>query len=214
MRVGIFGAGRVGQALGGKLAAIGEQVMLGLRDPAKIQDWLAKAGGNAQAGSFAETAAFGEILINALKANASLSVLEQAGEANLRGKILIDLVNPLEFSPGKPATLSVANTDSMAEQIQRAHPDVKVVKTLNTVGAGVMINPRQVANGDHDIFLSGNDAEAKARVTELLTAWFGWRNFNDLGDITTARAVEMYMILWNKIREINQTPIFNIKIVK
>ncbi len=132
----------------------------------------------------------------------------------MNGKILIDLCNTVIFSEGKPTTLHVANTDSLAEQIQRAYPQVKVVKTLNTVGSSVMVNPRQVANGKHDLFISGNDADAKARVTQLLTSWFGWRHVIDLGDITTARSAEMYFILWNNIRVKLGTPLFNIKIVQ
>ncbi len=214
MKVGILGSGRVGQALGNKIAALAFEVMLGTRDPSKLQDWLSNAGRNAHAGSIAETATFGEILVNATKASASLAVLEQAGEANLRGKILIDVSNPFVRTPGEPATLFVANTDSMAEQIQRTYPEVKVVKTLNTMGAAVMTAPDQLAGGDHDVFVSGNDAEAKAEVIQILSTWFGWKNIIDLGDITTARGVEMYMILWDKLRENFKSPLFNIKIVK
>lgn len=132
----------------------------------------------------------------------------------MNGKILIDLSNSVMFSEGKPTTLLVANTDSIAEQIQRAYPQVKVVKTLNSVGASVMVNPRQVADGEYDLFLSGNDPSAKTQVSQLLTTWFGWRHIFDLGDITTARSAEMYFILWNNIRVKSGTPLFNIKIVQ
>ncbi len=214
MKIGILGAGRVGQALGGKLASVGNQVMLGTRDPSKLTDWLNKMGANAKVGSFIETAAFGEILFNATSASASLDVLKQAGEVNLRGKILIDLANPMQFSPGKPVTLFIANTDSLAEQIQRAYPNTKVVKTLNTVSALLMADPSQLANGDHDLFISGNDAQAKAQVTQLLQEWFGWQHVNDLGDITSARAAEMYEMLWARLRNLFGTGIFNIKVVR
>ncbi len=214
MRIGILGSGRVGQALGSKLAEAGHEVMVGSREPGKLNDWKAKAGGNARTGSLAEAAAFGEILFSALPGSAVLSALALAGEANLNGKILIDVSNSLNRSEGAPTTMSVVNTDSLAEQIQRTYPQVKVVKTLNTVGAAVMVNPRQLADGDHDLFISGNDAEVKAEVTQLLTAGLGWRHVTDLGDITTARGAEMYMMLWIRLLSAFKTPLFNIKIVR
>jgi 8-hydroxy-5-deazaflavin:NADPH oxidoreductase len=214
MNVGIFGGGRVGQTLGSKLVEIGEGVMLGVRSPAKLQEWQDKAGGKARVGSFAETATYGEILINAVKGGASLEVLAQAGASSLSGKILIDLSNSMLFAEGKPTTLLVANSDSVAEQIQRTYPQVRVVKTLNMIGVAMMVNPRQLANGEHDLFLSGNDADAKVEVTRLLSSWFGWRHIIDLGDITTARGAEMYVILWNNLRMKLGTPLFNIKIVQ
>jgi len=107
-------------------------------------------------------------VINATSGTVSLDALRLAGEQNLRGKILIDVSNPLDFSKGMPPTLTVCNTDSIGEQIQRAFPEAKIVKTLNTTNVNVMVDPRQVAGGDHDLFVSGNDAAAKARVTELL----------------------------------------------
>jgi 8-hydroxy-5-deazaflavin:NADPH oxidoreductase len=214
MKVGILGAVRVAQTIGSKLAEVGQEVMLGARTPSKLQDWQAKTAGNVKVSSLAEAAGFGEILILAVKGIAALDVLAQAGAAQMNGKILIDLSNSVIFSEGKPTTLFIANTDSIAEQIQRTYPLVKVVKTVNTVGASVMVNPRQLADGDHVLFISGNDAEVKALVTQLLTSWFGWRHLFDLGDITSARSAEMYFILWNNIRVKLGTPVFNIKIVQ
>jgi predicted dinucleotide-binding enzyme len=143
-----------------------------------------------------------------------LEALKAAGEANLKGKILMDIANPLDFSKGMPSSLSVSNTDSLGEQIQRAFPEVKVVKTLNTVNAYVMANPRQLADGDHHVFVSGNDAEAKAQVTDLLKNGFGWKQVIDLGDITSARGAEMYLLLWLRLFGALQTPMYNIKVVK
>ncbi len=214
MRIGILGSGKVGQLLGGKFAEAGYEVMLGSRDPRKLNEWKSKAGGNARTGSLAEAAAFGEILFSAFPGSATLSALSQAGEQNLNGKILIDVSNSLSRSEGVPATMLVENTDSIAEQIQRAYPRVKVVKTFNTVAAAVMVNPRQLADGEHDLFVSGNDAEAKAQVTQLLMQGLGWRHVIDLGDITTARGSEMYIMLWVRLWSALGTPLFNIRIVR
>ena len=224
MKIGIVGSGVVGQTIGAKLADVGEDVVLGTRSPEKLDDkrgmgaslhdWLAKTNGKARVATFAEAAAHGEIVINATSGTGSLGALKLAGTQNLSGKIIIDVANPLDFSRGMPPTLTVSNTDSLGEQIQRAFPDAKVVKTLNTTNAFVMVDPARVAGGDHDLFVSGNDAAAKARVTELLKRWFGWRNVIDLGDITTARGVEMLLPVWVRLMGVLGTPMFNFKIVK
>ena len=214
MKVGIFGSGMVGQTIGSKVAELGHAVMMGTRNPAKLQEWLGKAGGNARVGSLAEAAAHGEILFNATNGNGSLEALALAGEANLNGKILVDISNPLDFSHGMPPVLFVSNSDSLGEQIQRAYPQVKLIKTLNTVTASLMVNPRQLADGDHHIFVSGNDVDAKLYVVDLLKTWFGWRNILDLGDITTARGTEMYLPIWLRMWSALGTGLFNIKIVK
>ena len=214
MKIGVFGSGMVGQAIAGKLAELGHEVMVGTRNPAKLQDWLDGIGGKAQVGSLTAAAAHGEILFNATNGGGSLEALALAGEAHLNGKILMDIAIPLDFSRGMPPTLFVANTDSLGEQIQRAYPQLKVVKTLNTVTASLMVNPGQLAEGDHHLFVSGNDAEAKARVIDLLTAWFGWRQIIDLGDITTARGTEMYLPLSLRLWGALGTALFNVKVVK
>ncbi len=143
-----------------------------------------------------------------------LEALKLAGERNLTDKILIDIANPLDFSRGFPPSLSVCNTDSLGEQIQRAFPGAKVVKTLNTTNALVMVDPAKVAGGDHDLFVSGNDAAAKARVTELLERWFGWNSVIDLGDITTARGPEMLLAIWVRLYGTLGTGMFNFKIAR
>lgn len=214
MKIGVLGSGMVGQTIAAKLVALGHEVMVGTRSPEKLQEWLEGAGRNAAVGSFAETAAHGEILFNATSGAGSLSALQMAGAENLNGKILIDIANPLDFSNGMPPSLSIANTDSLGEQIQRTFPDVLVVKTLNTMNAYLMVDPRQVADGDHHIFVSGNDAAAKAKVTEILTAWFGWRHVIDLGDITTARGTEMMLPIWIRLWGALGNPMFNFKIVR
>lgn len=165
-------------------------------------------------GTFAQAAAHGEALVNVTLGGASLDVLRAAGSENLNGKILMDISNPLDFSHGMPPSLLVSNTDSLGEQIQRAFPGLRVVKTLNTLTAHLMANPRELADGDHHIFVCGNDAQAKAAVTGYLRDWFGWKEVIDLGDITSARGVEMYLPLWLRLWGALQTPMFNIKIVR
>jgi len=224
MKIGIIGSGVVGQTIGAKLVERGEDVVLGTRSPGKLSDkrgfgqslddWLEATGGKARVGTFADAAAHGEIVINATSGTVSLEALRLAGEQNLRGKILIDVSNPLDFSKGMPPTLTVCNTDSVGEQIQRAFPEAKVVKTLNTTNVNVMVDPGQVAGGDHDLFVSGNDAGAKTRVAELLRQWFGWRTVIDLGDITTARGVEMLLPVWLRLLGALGGPMFNFKIVR
>lgn len=214
MKVGILGSGVVGQTIGGKLVELGHDVVMGTRDAGKLKEWLGKVGGKAKVGSFADAATHGEIVFNCTSGAGAIEALKMAGERSLNGKVLIDVSNPLDFSRGMPPSLLVSNTDSLGEQIQRAFPAVKVVKTLNTVNAKLMMNPKQVADGNHDIFISGNDAKAKAQVTDVLKSWFGWKNVTDLGDISTARGVEMYLPLWVRLWGALQTPMFNIKIVR
>lgn len=214
MQIGIFGTGVVGTTIGTKLIELGHAVKLGARSATneKAAAWAAGQGSSATHGTFADAAQFGELLFNCTSGQGSLAALEQAGAENLDGKVLVDLANPLDFSRGMPPSLTVVNTDSLGEQLQRAFPGVRVVKTLNTVNCQVMVNPALVA-GDHDMFLCGNDAAAKAQVAALLREWFGWRSVRDLGDLTNARALEMYLPLWVRLYGVMQSPHFNIKVV-
>ncbi len=201
MDFGILGTGVVGSTLGTKLVALGHRVCMGsrTRDNPKAIEWAARAGQGASYGSFADAASFGEVIINCTAGAASLEALSMAGAHNLRGKVLVDVANPLDFSHGMPPSLLVCNTDSLAERIQRQFPQSRVVKTLNTMNCAVMVDPSLVP-GDHNVFLSGNDPQAKASVAEILR-WFGWKSENiiDLGDITTARGPEMLMALWLRL---------------
>lgn len=215
MRVGVFGTGMVGQAIATKLVELGDEVVMGSREAGneKALAWVAaQETERAQAGTFADAAAFGDLLVNATAGGASLDVCAQAGAGNLHGKTLVDISNPLDFSQGFPPTLTVVNTDSVAEQLQAAHPHTRVVKTLNTVNASVMVNPGAVP-GEHVVFVSGDDAGAKAEVTELLGR-FGWpaERVVDLGDISTARGTEMYLALWVRLMRALDTPTFNIEL--
>jgi predicted dinucleotide-binding enzyme len=214
MRIGIVGSGQVARTLGGKLASGGHDVKLGTREPEKLRDWISGAKGTVSAGSVEAVAKHGEVVLNATAGTGSLAALESAGRANLEGKILIDVANPLDFSKGMPPTLTIVNTSSLGEEIQRVFPGASVVKALNTVNADVMIAPDSVAGGDHHLFICGNDAAAKERVTAWLKEWFGWRHVLDLGDITAARGTEMYMPLWLRLWGAVGTPHLNVKVVK
>ena len=195
---------------------LGHEVKMGSRtaNNEKAQAFAAKFLGKTTAGTFADAAAFGEIIYNCTSGMGTLSALKMAGAVNLNGKIIIDLSNPLDFSHGMPPTLSVVNDNSLGEEIQNAFPESKVVKTLNTVWCGIMVNPAMVNNGDHHIFMSGNDIQAKEKVKEILLS-FGWKlpNILDLGDITTARGTEMYLPIWLRIYSATKNGAFNIKIV-
>ena len=226
VRLGILGTGAVGKTVAARLAGLGHEVMVGTRDPAEtLSRTEPDTYGNppfgawqeghpeVKLGTFAEAAAYGQMVVNATAGTVSLQVLELAGEDNLNGKILIDVANPLDFSQGMPPTLLVSNTDSLGEQIQRRFPDAKVVKTLNTTNASLMVDPAQLAAADHTVFVSGDDAEAKAAVTELLRS-FGWTDIIDLGDISTARGTEMLLPIWLRLFGALQKPVFNFKIVR
>jgi predicted dinucleotide-binding enzyme len=206
----------VGAAIGSKMIRIGHKVRMGSRtaNNGKAAEWVKSAGANAGQGTFADAAGFGELLFNCTSGMGSLDALKLAGADNLKGKILIDVSNPLDFSKGMPPFLGVCNTDSLGEQIQKAFPDAKVVKTLNSTNATVMVDPAGVAGGDHTMFLSGNDAEAKAEVTDLLKNGFGWKDVVDLGDITAARGQEMILPLWLRLWGSLKTPAFNFKIAR
>ena len=163
-----------------------------------MRDWLAEAQSGASVGTFRDAATHGEIIINALSGAASLGVLQAVGEAHLNGKTLMDLSNPVDFSRGFPLTLFVKDTDSLGEILQRAFPAMRLVKTLNTMSAALMVNPALVGNGDHTVFLSGNDRVAKAQVAELLRE-LGWHDILDLGDISTARSTEMMLAIGHAV---------------
>ena len=226
MRIAVLGTGSVGRAVAGRCAAIGHDVAIGTRDP---HSTLARTDtdmmGTPPFGTwhadhpeiallpFADAAARGELIVNAASGTASLEVLALAGADNLAGKVLVDISNPLDFSAGFPPTLFVKDTDSLAEQIQRAFPEARVVKTLNTLNATVMVDPATLAGGDHSIFVSGDDAAAKATVTELLRS-VGWRDIIDLGDLSSARGTEMLLPIWLRLMGTLGTPAFNFKIVR
>jgi 8-hydroxy-5-deazaflavin:NADPH oxidoreductase len=226
MKIGVLGSAVVGRTISAKLAELGHEVMIGTRDVSKTlahteADYMGNPPYNVwqqqnsqiKLGTFAEVAAFGELLFNCTSGGGSLEALKLAGENNLNGKLLLDVSNPLDFSRGMPPSLLVCNTDSLGEQIQRTYPQLKVVKTLNTMTAMVMVNPALVA-GDHDVFVSGNDANAKAQAVDILKNWFGWKTVIDLGDITTARGAEMILPIWLNLMGALKSPFFNFHVAR
>jgi predicted dinucleotide-binding enzyme len=200
MQIAVLGAGVVGRRLAAKLREVGNDVQIGTRTPRE------------DATSYAEAAAGAELILNATNGEASLEALDAAGAGNLAGKVLIDASNPLDFSRGMPPGLSVSNWDSLGEQIQRAHPDAKVVKALNTVNNEVMVEPSLVP-GNHVLFVCGNDEAAKGQVVDLVGS-FGWPadRVIDLGDITSSRGMEMFLPLWLRLVGALGTPHLNISV--
>lgn len=226
MKIAVLGTGTVGRALAGAFSARGHEVVMGTRDPAgtagrtepdmmggpPFRDWHA-ANPDIPLETFANAAEAGELVVNATSGAGTLEALGSAGAAGLAGKVLMDVSNPLDFSQGMPPVLNPVNTDSLAERIQRAFPEARVVKTLNTMNAGLMVDPGRLAGGDHSVFVSGDDAGAKAVVAGLLGE-LGHRDVIDLGDITTARGAEMLLPLWLRLYAALGTPDFNVKVVR
>ncbi|WP_329185209.1 NADPH-dependent F420 reductase [Actinacidiphila glaucinigra] len=212
MRYAVLGTGAVGRTVAARLASLGHEVVIGTRDPKAtlartepdgygnppFAEWLAYHD-RIRLETFAGAAAWGEEVVNTTSGDGSLAALEAAGTANLAGKVLIDIANPLDFSQGVPPSLNPVNTDSLGEQIQRAFPEAKVVKTLNTMNCQIMVDPARVP-GEHTVFVSGDDAGAKQVVTDLLVS-FGWPESSvlDLGDISTARGTEMLLPIWLRL---------------
>ena len=226
MKIAVFGTGMVGPTVAGALAKLGHDVVIGTRDPqatlarteagpmggVPFAQWHAEHG-DIPVATFAEAAAGSDLVVNATNGTGSLDALNAAGTANLAGKVIVDIANPLDFSQGFPPSLNPVNTDSLGEQLQRAFPEARVVKTLNTMNATVMVDPASVAGGDHSVFVSGNDADAKSVVAGLL-ADLGHRDIIDLGDITTARGTEMLLPIWLRLWGAFGNADFNFKIAR
>lgn len=215
MKIAVLGSGMVGNTIATKLVQLGHQVMMGSRTSKSEagQEWLRSVGGKAQIGTFADAAGFGEIVFDCTNGANAIAALRSAGAKNLRGKILVNVGNPLDFSKGMP-TLTVCNTDSLGEQVQREFPEALVVKVLNTVNCEVMVKP-SVVPGEHNLFICGNDAGAKGKVKQWLGEWFGWKSENimDLGDITGSRGMEMWMPIWLRLYGQLGHPHFNLRLM-
>lgn len=221
MKIGIIGSGVVGQTLATKWLSLGHEVAIGTRDPSKIDDkkmmatslreWRAQTGERGKIVTFQEAAAFGDVLVNATGGTVSIEALRLAGADKVGGKVLLDIANELDHSRGMPPHPLASDERCLAEKIQATFPNLKVVKTLNTIGALVMVDPKGVAGGDHTVFVSGNDAGAKAQAAEMLKA-FGWTDILDLGDVSTARGPEMYMAMWLRLWGATHTGNINIKV--
>jgi 8-hydroxy-5-deazaflavin:NADPH oxidoreductase len=230
MKISIIGTGTVGQTIASKLIELGYDVMLGTRNVQEklsasekdsygnppFSEWN-KLNARAKLGTFEEAAAHGDLLINATHGGGSIAALKLAGARNLSGKILIDISNPLDFSKGMPPSLltGLNNTNSLGEEIQKTFPDTKVVKTLNTMWCGLMVNPGMIGNGDHINYIAGNDPDARAEVKKLLKK-FGWKDENllDIGDITGARATESLLPIWLRVMGVIHSGAFNFRLVR
>jgi predicted dinucleotide-binding enzyme len=226
MKIAVMGTGPAGRTVAAALAELGHDVVIGTRDPRStlarqepnamgvppFATWHAEHGGIGLA-AYAEAAAAAGLIVNLTNGQVSIEALTAAGADNLAGKILVDIANALDPSHGFPPSLNPVNTDSLGEQIQRAFPAAKVVKTLNTMPAGLMVDPGRAAGGDHSVFVSGNDAGAKLEVTSLLHS-LGHEDVIDLGDISTARGPEMMMAVWLRLWAALGTADFNFKIVR
>lgn len=214
MEIAILGSGTVGRTLGAAFRRLGHGVTIGSRDVAKPEalEWAEEHG--ARATDFATAAEAGELLVNATMGTASLDVLLSVGAEALGGKVLIDVANALDFSAGFPPFVALSHGMSLGEQLQHAFPSVRVVKALNTVNASVMAAPGKVGDGVHDVFVAGDDAEAKRDVTALLVA-LGWHpdRIRDVGGIRAARGLEMYLPLWLELMGLLGTVEFNVRIV-
>jgi predicted dinucleotide-binding enzyme len=212
MRVGVLGTGMVGTAIATKLVQLGHEVTMGSRTRGneRAQEWLQKVGDRGEVGTFADAAEFGELIFSCIAGVHTVEALEASRRKNLEGKVVVDVANPLDFSHGMPPTLSVCNTDSLGEQIQRVFRECRVVKALNTMNCTVMVDPASVP-GNHNAFICGSYEEAKRDVTDLLET-FGWPRprIVDLGDIAASRGMEMYVALWLRFYGTVGGPHFNI----
>jgi predicted dinucleotide-binding enzyme len=224
MRVAVLGTGSVARALAGRLDGLGHPVTVGTRVPDEtlartepgsagppFRTWYDDHAGVAVA-TFADAARDAELVVLATSGEVALTVLAGVGAEHLAGKVLLDISNPLDFSAGFPPTLFVEDTDSLGETIQRTYPDARVVKSLNTLTAALMVDPQQLGRSS-TVFVSGDDDEAKATVTALLES-FGHDDVVDLGDLSTARGAEMYLPLWLRLMGALGTATFNIQVVR
>ena len=220
MNIGVLGTGMVGETIATALIQQGHNVKMGSRSAnnEKAAAWVKKSNHQATQGDFNDAAAFGEIVFLCLNGGATLDVIKTIDVASIDGKIVIDITNPLDFTKGMPPRLleGLNNSNSLGEEIQKALPTAKVVKTFHTVNCYVMVNPGLVNNGDHTLFICGNDDDAKNKVKHFLVDTFGWKpeNLMDLGGIQAARGTEAYVPFWVMIMQATGTPMFNIKVVK
>ncbi|MGL4320066.1 MAG: NADPH-dependent F420 reductase [Paracoccaceae bacterium] len=225
MKIGMIGGGGVAQALAAKLLAVGHDVVIGIRSVSDaeldkdrmmaqpLRAWMAETGGRVV--TMAEAAAHGEIVFNVTAGQQSIAALTVAGAANLAGKVLIDVANPLDFSMGMPPFLApeLSVTTSLGEEIQKAFPHVHVVKAFNTVSNRIMVEPSLIP-GDHDLLIAGNSAAAKATVSALARDAFGWKSIRDMGDIVGARATEHLLPLWVRMWMLGGNPLVNVHLVE
>jgi len=220
MNIGVLGTGVVGETIGTALTEKGHNVRLGSRSAnnEKAAAWVKKSNDHATQGDFNDAAAFGEIVFLCLNGAHALDAVRSIDADSVNGKIVVDVTNPLDFSKGMPPRLleGLNNSTSLGEEIQATMPMARVVKTFNTVTCNLMVNPKLVNNGDHSLFICGNDNDAKNKVKHFLVDTFGWKpeNLLDLGGIEASRGVEAYVPFWVMMMQATGSPMFNIKVVK
>jgi predicted dinucleotide-binding enzyme len=219
MNIGVLGTGMVGEAIATALTEKEHNVKMGSRSAnnEKAAEWVKKSN-NATQGDFNDAASFGEMVFLCLNGAHALDAVNSVDANNVARKIVIDITNPLDFSKGMPPRLldGLSNSTSLGEEIQKAWPGARVVKVFNTVNANVMVNPKLVNNGDHSLFICGDDADAKNKVKHFLVDTFGWKpeNLLDLGGISSARVTEVYVPFWVSMMQALGTPMFSIKVVR
>lgn len=217
MKIAVLGTGGVGNTIGARLIELGHEVIMGSRTETneKALAFTEKHPGKASAATFADAIKKGEIVINCTKGDSAVAVLSN-GKDSLNNKIVIDIANPLDFNNGMPPCLipSLSNTWSLGEEIQKNFPEAKVVKTLNTMWCGLMVNPKMIGEGNHVNYICGNDAVAKQKVMSLLEE-FGWKKENvlDLGDISNSRATEAVLPIWLRVWGATKNGAFNFRII-
>jgi 8-hydroxy-5-deazaflavin:NADPH oxidoreductase len=220
MKIGVLGTGVVGETIATALVNKKHLVRMGSRsmNNEKAEAWVKKANDYASQGDFNDAAAFGEILFLCLNGAHALEAVDMLEAGNINGKIIVDLTNPLDFSKGMPPRIldGLGNSNSLGEEIQKALPGAFVVKTLNTLNCELMVKPKLVNNGDHSLFICGNNANAKNQVKHFLVDEFGWKGDNliDLGGIEAARSSEAYVPFWVSMMQALGTPMFNVKVVR
>jgi predicted dinucleotide-binding enzyme len=201
MKVGIIGSGTVAQAVGDGFIKRGDEVMLSSRSPEKLDEWVENAGDKASAGTMEKAAKFGELLVTAVSGTSVEEAIESAGPGSFDGKVVIDVTNPLDHEGDGLPSLAYRGDDSGGERIQKAAPDAKVVKTLNIVNSGQMVDPE--IPGEPTMFVAGEDEAAKQAVTGILED-FGWKDVVDIGGIDASREMESLCILWCRYAIPNQ----------
>ena len=212
MKIAVLGTGSAGRTVAAGLARLGHEVVIGTRDPVATReraDW----DSDLPLEEYAVVADGADIVVNATNGQASLAVFDAIGGQQLSGKVVLDLANALDFSGGFPPRMAVDDTDSLAEQIQRAFPQARVVKALNTVTAGVMVDPGKVGDGETTVFAASDDAEARAVVVALLEQ-LGWRDVVEFEELAAARGLEMWLPLWVRLMARLGTADFNLKVVR
>jgi predicted dinucleotide-binding enzyme len=220
MKIGVLGTGAVGEAIASALVERSYDVMMGSRtqNNKKAAEWVGNSNEHASQGNFNDAAAFGEMLFLCLNGTNALQAISTVNKENVDGKIIVDITNPLDFTKGLPPQIveGLGNSNSLGEEIQKAMPGSFVVKTLNTVNYKLMVDAREVNKADHNLFMCGNDMEAKNKVRKFLADNFYWKadKIIDLGGIESARAIEAIVPFWVLVYRSLGTPLFNFKIVK